>query len=265
MASTDRSGLGSFYAVSTAVVVLLVVVIVLTVETLAVAVALALVALYVLHLLSLRRILRAQEEQWETFRGLLDDFRRERDAAEDVAREDRQAQRLRESLWRGGAPAPAGPGPRASASTGPAPDTPAPDRASASREGTARRGDAVTAPGAAGAEAPEAASPDAEGSAAEGSAAEDVVIPRQFALGTVALIRKKMEPAEIARVLERQREQPDEFFGELAVELGYLEEGELDGLLRDQRRGLFRDAEIRQARERLQRYRRQAGDEDQEG
>lgn len=255
MASSERSDLGIFHAVITAVAVVVVVAIALSVESAAVAVALGLLALFVLHVLHLRRVLDAQRREWESIRELLREVRDERrfraapqtssrgsaDASlgmGDATRGERDAtETLRETLWRGGEPAPG------------TASRPPPGRGAGPETG---EGGAGPAPGEGG-----------SGGPSTGTAEEPVVIPRQFALGTVALIRKKMEPEEIARVLEEQRAQPGEFFGELAVELGYLDESELEALLHAQRRGLFRDAEIREARSRLKEYRaRTRGDDD---
>lgn len=83
----------------------------------------------------------------------------------------------------------------------------------------------------------------------------NVPIPRHFALGTVAIIRNALTPAEVAQVLVEQRKRPREKFGELAVELGLLSEPELRELLLAQQQGLFTDEEIREARGRIKAFR----------
>ena len=85
----------------------------------------------------------------------------------------------------------------------------------------------------------------------------DVVIPRKFAIGTVAIIRRALDPGQVARVLEEQRKFPKKRFGELAVERGFIEEAQLDELLGAQKAGLFTEAEIQWARTVLESYRRE--------
>ncbi len=84
----------------------------------------------------------------------------------------------------------------------------------------------------------------------------DVAIPRHFMLGTVAIVRNVMDPEAVARVLMEQRRQPGKRFGELAVEMAFVSEEQLEDLLAAQQRGLFTDAEIREARQRLEAFRR---------
>ena len=85
----------------------------------------------------------------------------------------------------------------------------------------------------------------------------DVVIPRRFAIGTVAIIRRALDPGQVARVLEEQRKFPKKRFGELAVERGFITEAKLDELLGVQKAGLFTKAEIQRARAALESYRRE--------
>ena len=80
--------------------------------------------------------------------------------------------------------------------------------------------------------------------------------PRHFALGTVALIRNMLTPAQVARILVEQRQQPDKKFASLAVELGMLTDQQREELLLAQQEGLFSDAEMREARERLRDFRK---------
>jgi hypothetical protein len=83
----------------------------------------------------------------------------------------------------------------------------------------------------------------------------EVSIPRHFALGTVALIRQLLTPAEVARILMEQRKQPDKRFATLAVEMGLLEESQREELLLAQQEGLFTEDEMRRAREGLRQFR----------
>jgi len=85
---------------------------------------------------------------------------------------------------------------------------------------------------------------------------KEVAIPRHFMLGTVAIVRNVMEPESVARVLMEQRQQPGKRFGELAVAMGVITEEQLDMLLEAQQHGLFTDDEIREARQRLESFRR---------
>lgn len=86
----------------------------------------------------------------------------------------------------------------------------------------------------------------------------EVPIPRKFALGTVAIIRRALDPAQVARVLGEQRKFPKKRFGEIAVELDYITEAQLDDLLEAQKAGLFTEEEIQGARQSLEAFRRNA-------
>jgi hypothetical protein len=86
----------------------------------------------------------------------------------------------------------------------------------------------------------------------------EVPVPRHFALGTVALVRDLLTPAEVARVLLEQRRQPGKKFGGLAVEMGLLSDSQREELLLAQQEGLFTDAEMRDARHRLREFRETA-------
>lgn len=89
-------------------------------------------------------------------------------------------------------------------------------------------------------------------------AGNNVPVPRHFALGTVALVRKMLTPAEVARVLLEQRRRPDARFAALAVDIGLLTKTQREELLLAQQEGLFTDAEMREARRRLQEFRQSA-------
>jgi hypothetical protein len=91
-----------------------------------------------------------------------------------------------------------------------------------------------------------------------GGPATDVPIPRHFALGTVALIRRLLTPSQVAKVLMEQRRQPEKRFASLAVELGFLTDSQREELLLAQQEGLFTEAEMREARERLREFRESA-------
>ncbi len=84
----------------------------------------------------------------------------------------------------------------------------------------------------------------------------EVPIPRKFALGTVAIMRRALDPAQVARVLGEQRKFPKKRFGEIAVELDYITEAQLDDLLEAQKAGLFTEEEIQGARQSLETFRR---------
>lgn len=86
----------------------------------------------------------------------------------------------------------------------------------------------------------------------------EVPVPRHFALGTVALVRDLLSPAEVARILLEQRRQSGKKFGVLAVEMGLLSESQREELLLAQQEGLFTDAEMRDARQRLRQFRESA-------
>jgi len=91
----------------------------------------------------------------------------------------------------------------------------------------------------------------------QASTGSDVEIPRKFAIGTVAIIRRALDPGQVARVLEEQRKFPKKRFGELAVERDFITEAQLDELLGAQKAGLFTEAEIQRARTALESYRRE--------
>lgn len=95
-----------------------------------------------------------------------------------------------------------------------------------------------------------------EGGAAPYGPEYRIPTPRHFALGTVALIRNMLSPAQVARILVEQRQQPDKKFATLAVELGMLTDAQREELLLAQQEGLFSDAEMREARERLREFRK---------
>ena len=110
----------------------------------------------------------------------------------------------------------------------------------------------------------EAADP-AGGDAEEGAGAEDdedtVLVPRQYKLGTVAVVERILTPGEVARVLAVQDRHPGRQFGDIAMELGLLTEAELEQLLETQREGLYRPEAISRARRDLKQFRREKAEE----
>jgi hypothetical protein len=98
--------------------------------------------------------------------------------------------------------------------------------------------------------------PAADGSTPDATNEYRVPTPRHFALGTVALIRDLLSPAQVARILVEQRQQPDKRFASIAVDLGMLTDEQREELLLAQQEGLFSDAEMREARERLRDFRK---------
>jgi len=88
-----------------------------------------------------------------------------------------------------------------------------------------------------------------------GTPSRNIPTARHFALGTVALIRDLLTPAEVAQILVEQRNQPDERFAAIAMDLGMLSEQQREELLLAQQEGLFTDEEMRDARERLRDFR----------
>jgi len=87
------------------------------------------------------------------------------------------------------------------------------------------------------------------------SGRQRIPTPRHFALGTVALIRNLLSPAQVAHILVEQRNQPDERFAAIAVDLGMLTVEQREELLLAQQEGLFTDSEMRQAHQRLREFR----------
>jgi len=88
-----------------------------------------------------------------------------------------------------------------------------------------------------------------------GDQVKKIPTARHFALGTVALIRDLLTPAQVAHILVEQRNQPDEQFAAIALDLGMLNEEQREELLLAQQEGLFTDEEMRGARERLRDFR----------
>ncbi|MDX1579691.1 MAG: hypothetical protein R3266_14490 [Gemmatimonadota bacterium] len=70
-------------------------------------------------------------------------------------------------------------------------------------------------------------------------------------MGTVAIIRQLLEPADVERILMEQRRYPRLRFGDIAVQLDLLSREEVDELVIAQEQGVFSDEEISEARRRL--------------
>lgn len=98
--------------------------------------------------------------------------------------------------------------------------------------------------------------PGSNGATSDATNEYRVPTPRHFALGTVALIRDMLSPAQVARILVEQRQQPEKRFASIAVDLGMLTDEEREELLLAQQEGLFSDAEMKEARERLRDFRK---------
>jgi hypothetical protein len=195
----------------------------------------AILGLYVLHLVSVRYIVQAQAEQLAAVTGEAEttgSIEVEAEAGLEAEAEDERPGTASVSRATGngvgGAPVPASV--TASSDAG--------DTSGASTTG-----------GDSGDTGPDSAS-------SSESVVREVAIPRHFMLGTVAIVRHVMEPEAVARVLMEQRQQPGKRFGELAVEMGFITGPQLDELLEAQQDGLFTDAEIREARQRLEAFRR---------
>jgi len=81
-----------------------------------------------------------------------------------------------------------------------------------------------------------------------------IPVARRFALGTVAIIRRLLEPQDVERILIEQRRYPRLRFGDVAVQLNLLSDSEVQELLVAQEQGIFSDEEISDARRRLSAY-----------
>lgn len=107
-----------------------------------------------------------------------------------------------------------------------------------------------------GGEAPAPGGP-GEAAGAEGEAGEEAgTVRRDFGLGTVAIVKGAMSPAEVSEVMAEQRRRPERTFGDHAIELGHLTERELEELVQVKHRGRYPAEEVRRARGRLRAYRR---------
>lgn len=204
----------------------------------------AILGLYALHLLSLRTILQSQSDQWVLLQHLLEiehgislDLGEE---AEKPVPEAVPSERARETADS---------------------NVTAAGRATLAERDAAEVDDELS-------EGTEVA-PDMPAShevwARRGPLPRDVRLPRRLALGTVAVVRNYLDPSDVAGILREQRAHPGSRFGEIAVQQLLLTEEEVEELLMDQQEGLFTEAEIESARQRLQIFRRRREQEFSEG
>lgn len=234
------------------------------------ALAAAILGLYVLHLFSNWQLASNQRQQWQTLRevermlGALDNeaaapaaSRSNPRAASTASEGDEQLTAVGDAPGDSEAADGADGGPAATAG------------GSASAE-TAGAGVAPEAPGEAGeVESDDGGAPHDERAATEAGVEETteedeedtVLVPRQYKLGTVAVVERVLTPGEVARVLAVQDRHPDRQFGDIAVDLELLTASELEDLLETQREGLYRPEAISRARRDLKKYRRQKAEE----
>ena len=91
----------------------------------------------------------------------------------------------------------------------------------------------------------------------EGESGEEAgTVHREFGLGTVAVVKGAMSPAEVSEVMAEQRRHPERTFGDHAIELGHVTERELEELVQVKHRGRYPAEEVRRARGRIRAYRR---------
>lgn len=216
------------------------------------ALAAAILGLYVLHLFSNWQLASNQRQQWQTLR---------------------EVERMLVALdGEGAAPAEVGapPGTASPPSDADGPLTAVGEESADSEppeeEATATAGGGVSA------ETPGTAAPDdttgdagddggdlsGETAAAGTEDDEDtVLVPRQYKLGTVAVVERVLTPGEVARVLAVQDRHPDRQFGDIALKLDILTQAQLEDLLETQKEGLYRPEAISRARRDLKKFRRQ--------
>lgn len=219
------------------------------------ALAAAILGLYVLHLFSNWQLASNQRQQWQTLR---------------------EVERMLSALDReAAAPAEAGAPPDTASSPSDADgsltavgDEPAgPEPPEGGPEATAGSGVSAETPGGAVShETPDDAGlddrrdlPDETATAGKGEEDQEdtVLVPRQYKLGTVAVVERVLTPGEVARVLGVQDRHPDRQFGDIARDLDILTAAELEDLLETQREGLYRPEAISRARRDLKKFRRQ--------
>lgn len=94
----------------------------------------------------------------------------------------------------------------------------------------------------------------------EGTVHSETVVVRRFSLATTALIEGAMEVEEIVRTLISAASRPGEGFGERALDAGYLSAGEVRELTETRREARFLTDQVRVARQKIRRYRDEAGD-----
>ncbi len=218
----------------------------------ALAFAAAIVGLYALHLMSIRFILEAHREQRVTLEGQWSFLRK----LVGPAIESGLRLELPAGL-RAKSPAPKSTRGGVSGAGGRAVNTaPAPAESSGFGGGSQAATATLVRPGTKVSPSTSDPNPAAKEAETVPSRADcNVPVPRHFALGTVALVRKMLTPAEVARVLLEQRRRPEARFAALAVDIGLLTKTQREELLLAQQEGLFTDAEMRDARRRLQEFR----------
>ena len=232
------------------------------------ALAAAILGLYVLHLFSNWQLASNQRQQWQTLRevermlGALDSesahaavesggrVNPEATAASDAGSDDGQLTAVGE----------------ADSGSAVAEEESAAAAAGGVSAEPAGSGVSAETPGeTADVDSDDGAAPPEERAATEEAEGEDeddtVLVPRQYKLGTVAVVERVLTPGEVARVLAVQDRQPDRQFGDIAVELDLLTETELADLLETQRQGLYRPEAISRARRDLKKFRRRKAEE----
>ena len=220
------------------------------------ALAAAILGLYVLHLFSNWQLASNQRQQWQTLRevermlGALD--RKHQDPLEVRGDPDIQPDSSAQIAAVGTDPEDSDgseKGPESTAASDVSAETPEPAVGDTSPADPASSPDERETP-------PPEPSPDQPE-----DADESVLVPRQYKLGTVAVVQRVLAPGEVARVLAVQDRQPDRRFGDIAVDLGLLTESELEELLETQKEGLYRPEAISRARRDLKKYRRKKAEE----
>lgn len=227
------------------------------------ALAAAILGLYVLHLFSNWQLASNQRQQWHTLRevermlGALDsetarpaDAGASPGAASTTSNADGQLKAV-------------GDGPDDSDVSGERPEATAGSDVSTETPGAGVSAETPGEPADVG--AGDRAAPPDEHAATEEAGEEDeedtVLVPRQYKLGTVAVVERSLTPGEVARVLAVQDRHPDRQFGDIAVDLDLLTDSQLEKLLETQREGLYRPEAISRARRDLKKFRRQKAEE----
>lgn len=217
------------------------------------ALAAAILGLYVLHLFSNWQLASNQRQQWQTLR----EVERMLSALDGDAAAPAEA-----GVPPGTASAPADADGQLTAVGDESADTEPPEEGPASTAGSGvsaeTSGTAASDETSGDAEPGDGGAPSGE-TAAEGTEddGDTVLVPRQYKLGTVAVVERVLTPGEVARVLAVQDRHPERQFGDIARELDIITEAELQELLETQQQGLYRPEAISRARRDLQKFRRQ--------
>ncbi len=229
------------------------------------ALAAAILGLYVLHLFSNWQLASNQRQQWQTLRDverMLGDLNAAAASpATETGDEPDPASETTGAGWRltavGEAPLDSDVGgkeePDAAGAGGVSAETPG---AGGADEGASE----AAAPGETAGVEEAGREEKKEGDAGDGDDGT-VLVPRQYKLGTVAVVERALTPGEVAQVLGVQDRHPDRKFGDIAVDLGLLGESQLEELLETQREGLYRPEAISRARRDLQEFRREKAEE----